>query len=136
AGVSAGAPLLRARRGRSARDRLRTLALERVQPAALLGSRAAGALRCGGSARASLGHARIGPDLLRPRALRRAHRRARRAGIRGDLPAPRRRRAAPLHRGLRRARAAGLRREERAMTPRTSDLWWKKAVIYCLDVET
>ena len=22
------------------------------------------------------------------------------------------------------------------MTPRTSDLWWKNAVIYCLDVET
>src|SRR5918997_5513591 len=59
--------------------------------------------------------------------------RGRGAGVRRDQPAPRRPGPAGVHRGLRRARAS-----RRAMSTRkaTSDLWWKNAVVYCLDVET
>src|SRR4029450_6599399 len=53
--------------------------------------------------------------------------------IRADSPAPRRPRSARLHRGLRGASPAGageMKRKE------TADIWWKNAVISCLDVET
>ena len=54
-------------------------------------------------------------------------------GVDTLLPAPRRHEQRPVHRGVRRARpaAGGL-----VTSARTSDLWWKNAVIYCLDVET
>ena len=58
----------------------------------------------------------------------------RRARLRRDQPAPRRPGPAPVHRRLRRARAPGPAPHERCKA--TSDLWWKNAVIYCLDVET
>src|SRR4029079_5616708 len=61
----------------------------------------------------------------------RARRRRRRPGV----PAPRRHRAGRVHRRVRRtgrARAEVVRTMK--ITDR-SDLWWKTAVVYCLDVE-
>ena len=54
------------------------------------------------------------------------------ARVRRDLPAPRRPGARAVHRRLRGARAPGAAMRSKA----TSDLWWKNAVVYCLDVET
>src|SRR3546814_10056791 len=74
--------------------------------------------------------------LLRPVPAPGLARGVRRAGRRLALPAPRRPDPGRVHRRLRPARppdAAG----GRAMSAsRTSDLWWKNGIIYCLDVET
>ena len=84
------------------------------------------------------------PRLGGPRAARGLAGRVRRPRLRRDLPAPRRAGAARLPRRVRRARAAAARRRD-ARPGRggggmritdTRDLWWKNAVVYCLDVET
>ena len=82
-----------------------------------------------------------GVRLRRPGRARRAPGRPGRAGLRRDLPAPRRPDPGPVPRRLRQRRAAAARRhgrrsERRMRITETSDLWWKTAVIYCLDVET
>ena len=78
--------------------------------------------------------------LVRPRRAHRAARRVRRAGLRRDRPAPRRAGAGGVRRRVRREgpppAALDLRGDRRMRLTRTSDLWWKNAVVYCLDVET
>src|SRR5215211_493746 len=58
--------------------------------------------------------------------------RAGRARLRRDLPAPCGPGPGAVHRRLRRAGPARAGMRSKA----TSDLWWKNAVVYCLDVET
>ena len=113
------------------RDRARPVAHERLPAAAVLGPRDRRAVRPRRDARAPRGHARAGAvssDLARHVAWIEELGGAR---LRRRLPAPRRPGAAPLHRRLRRARPPGAMRAKA-----TSDLWWKNAVVYCLDVET
>src|SRR5690606_17613702 len=90
-------------------------------------------------------HARLGCHLRGPRGARRTIDGVQRDRFRRGLPAPRRPTPTRLHRSIRRARAAPPRshaenpRSERGDGVRitdTSDLWWKNAVVYCLDVET
>src|SRR5690606_28813410 len=57
----------------------------------------------------------------------------RRPGVRRPVPAPRRSGARRVHRDLRRE---GPPRVDLMSNARTSDLWWKNAVIYCLDAQT
>ncbi len=63
----------------------------------------------------------------------------RRPGFRRDRAAPRRAAAAGLDRRLRRRGAPPAAQDDgrcRMKLALTSDLWWKNAVVYCLDVET
>src|SRR5918996_219577 len=77
------------------------------------------------------GHARTGSYLCRCCTSCGVVERLRRDRLRRDLPASRKTRAASVHR---RVRFKGV---DRAMSrKKTSDLWWKNAVIYCMDVET
>ena len=62
--------------------------------------------------------------------------RARRPGIRRDIPPPRRPGPAGVHRRLRREGPPPARRARPVRITDTSDLWWKTAVVYCLDIET
>ena len=71
----------------------------------------------------------VSADLEPPR---RVAARARRPRLRRDRAAPRRPGPRPLHRRLRRARPPAPAMSVKA----TSDLWWKNAIVYCLDVET
>src|SRR5215207_4558733 len=100
-----------------------------------MGHRDSGSLRRGQRVRPYGGNARTRADLERPRSARHVVARPGRPGVRRALPAPRRPGAAGVHRRLRPTRLAptggiGMRISE------TSDLWWKTAVVYCLDVET
>ena len=70
---------------------------------------------------------------VRSGAARRVAAGAVRARLRPGRAAPRRAGPAPVHRRVRRARAAGAARMSRKAT---GDIWWKNAVVYCLDVET
>ena len=76
--------------------------------------------------------ARQGPRVVGPRPPPRMAAGAGRTRIRRAGAAPRRPGPRPVHRRLRRARASRPPMSVKA----TSDLWWKNAVFYCLDIET
>src|SRR3954462_48140 len=138
-----GARLLRPRSGPRPADGPRGVAQQRLPSTAVLGPRHTAGLRprqrpcdarCRGGGR---------PGVGRPRAARRVDHRVPGARFRRGLPAPRRQGAARVPGRVRRARAAAAGRlRARAgggagvRITDTSDLWWKTAVIYCLDVET
>src|SRR4051794_40368601 len=138
-----GARLLRPRSAPCPADGSRGVAQQRLPSTAVLGPRHTAGLRprqrpCDARRR---GGGR--PGVGRPRAARRVDHRVPGARFRRGLPAPRRQGAARLPRRVRRARAAAAGRlGARAgggtgvRITDTSDLWWKTAVIYCLDVET
>ena len=71
-----------------------------------------------------------------PGAARRLDRRARRPRLRRRVPPPRRPGPAGVHRRLRRQGPPAAGRHRPVKITDTSDLWWKTAVVYCLDVET
>ena len=90
------------------------------------------AARCRTHARAGVGRPRRAPGVDRG---------VRRPRVRRHLPPPRGAGPDGVHRRVRRARAPGLtdradRRGAMSRMANTSDVWWKDAVIYCVDVET
>src|SRR5215211_5114923 len=129
----AGPPQLGGGRGRGAADRARPVAHQRVRPAAVVGPRDGRAVRRGGGPRAPRGRAGGGARVGGHGTARGLAQRAGGAWLRTDPPAPRRAGSRPIHRRVRRARPAGAPRVSRKAT---SDVWWKNAVFYCLDVET
>src|SRR5688572_2694895 len=98
-----------------------------------MGARAARPVRRSGSPRHPRRREGVGPRVGRHRPPRDMAPADRSAGRRHDLPAPRGQGTAAVRRDVRGAGAAGGRPMS---TTRTSDMWWKNAVIYCLDVET
>ena len=126
------------RRGRGAR--VRPVAQQRLPAPGLLGRRPRRDVRRDQRGRPARAGQAGRQRLVRPRRAHRPARRVRRAGVRQDHAAPRRAGAG----GVRRRRSA--RRscpscvdsggDRRMRLTQTSDLWWKNAVVYCLDVET
>src|SRR5215204_1527294 len=98
-----------------------------------MGARAPRAVRRSRPPRGPRRRARLRPRVGRRRPSRGVAPGDRRAARRHDLPAPRRQGPATVRRDVRGTGAAGGRLMS---TTRTSDMWWKNAVIYCLDVET
>ena len=135
---AAGARVAGPRRGRgAARSPTTSGARNVVRPAGLLGPRHRRGLRRR-SARTCRPRpcADVGARLSRPGAARGLAARARRPRLRRALPAPRRAGAA----GRSSTRSASTCCPQLTGRPvritDTSDLWWKTAVVYCLDVET
>ena len=134
---AAGAPVLGAGRA-TRRWRSRTTSgAATCSAAGLLGPRRRAERSTRQRARSRPSDVDAGASTSRPTSARHAAlaRRVRRARLRRDLPAPRRPGAGGVHRRVRRARAprsCGARHEADPDT----DLWWKNAVVYCLDVET
>src|SRR5690606_25079404 len=131
----------RRRRGR-VRRRARPVAL---QPAATQRELAPGdarAVRRRRGPRAPGGGARDGPRRARRGAARRPRGRARGVRVRRGVPAPRGAAAGrvPRRRGRDAPAAPAVGHHDRRgcgmRISDTGDLWWKNAVIYCLDVET
>ena len=131
---SPGAPVVGAdRRGGAARSRTTS------------GARTSSRRRCAGTSPRSSSSTRprshVRPEDVRGAcsssadlgAARRVAAGAGRARRRLAPAAPRRAGPRAVHRRLRRARAAGAARMSRTAT---GDVWWKNAVVYCLDVET
>src|SRR5690606_31394882 len=131
----AGAPVVRERRRRGARHRPRPVALRGHRTAAGVGHRDRRGVRRRHRRRRAARAPRGGARLERCRRTRRPHRRAGAHRLRRGAPPPRRPGAERVHRGVRRARRAAT-EGDRMKISDTSDLWWKTAVVYCLDVET
>src|SRR5690606_9450795 len=137
-GRAAAARVLGAHRGGGGGHRPRPVAEQRLRRPGGRRHQLGPGLRRDVRARPAGRRARAGAGVGRPRPAPGLDRGVPRRRLRRHLPAPRRAAAAGVHRHLRRARAAcrGLREGLTVRITDTSDLWWKSAVIYCLDVET